>query len=123
MSWFIQVAIGPARVQGLGRKVIFEGSPRVCDALVSFYSLVNFHCYMSETELKKRLITGIQRSRNSALLLEAYRLMGTDAADLEPYKLSKEQKASIAKGKKDIEEGRTLTAAKANKAIDEWLGK
>lgn len=46
---------------------------------------------MSETELKKRLISRIQRSRNSALLREAYRLMGTDAADLEPYKLSKEQ--------------------------------
>lgn len=78
---------------------------------------------MSETELKKRLITRIQRSRNSALLREAYRLMGTDAADLEPYKLSKEQKASIAKGKKDIKAGRTLSAAKANKAIDVWLGK
>jgi hypothetical protein len=78
---------------------------------------------MSETELKKRLISRIQRSRNSALLREAYRLMGTDAADLEPYKLSKEQKASIAKGKRDIKESRTLSAAKANKAIDEWLGK
>jgi predicted transcriptional regulator len=85
--------------------------------------LVNLQHTMSETELKKRLITRIQRSRNSALLREAYRLMGTDAADLEPYILSKEQKASIAKGKKDIKEGRTLTAAKANKAIDEWLGK
>ncbi len=78
---------------------------------------------MSETELKKRLINRIHRSRNPALLREAYRLMGTDAADLEPYKLTKEQRASIARGKKDVKEGRTLTASKANKAIDEWLGK
>lgn len=46
---------------------------------------------MSDVELKKRLITRIQRSRNSSLLREAFRLMGTDAADLEPYKLTKEQ--------------------------------
>ena len=78
---------------------------------------------MSEIELKKRLISRIQRSRNPALLREAYRLMGTDAADLGPYKLTKEQRASIARGKKDVKEGRTLSASKANKAIDEWLGK
>ena len=78
---------------------------------------------MSETELKKRLISRIQRSRNSALLREAYRLLGTDAADLEPYKLTKEQRASVAKGKRDIKEGRVIPAGKANKAVDEWLDK
>lgn len=73
---------------------------------------------MSETELKKRLISRIQRSRNSALLREAYRLMGTDATDLEPYKLSKEQEASIAKGKKDINVlvDKTKSAKKRGKA-------
>jgi len=78
---------------------------------------------MSDTELKKRLIGRIQRSRNSALLRELYRLMGTDASDLEPYKLTKEQRASVAKGRKDVQEGRTLPASEANKAIDEGLGK
>jgi len=78
---------------------------------------------MSDIELKKRLINRIQRTRDSTLLREAYRLMGTDAADLEPYKLSKEEQASINKGKKDIKEGRTLSERQANKAIDEWLGK
>jgi hypothetical protein len=77
---------------------------------------------MSETELKKRLIGRIQRSRNSALLREAYRLLGTDASDLEPYKMTREQRASVATGKKDVKEGRTLSASKANKAVDEWLG-
>ena len=78
---------------------------------------------MSDVELKKLFINKIQRTRDSALLREAYRLMGTDAADLEPYKLSKEQQASINKGKEDIKKGRVLSERQANKAIDEWLGK
>ena len=78
---------------------------------------------MSDAELKKRLITRIQRSRDSALLREAFRLMGTDASLLEPYKLTKEQQASVKRGKKDIKAGRTLTASEANKAVDECLGK
>ena len=78
---------------------------------------------MSDAELKKRLITRIQRSRDSALLREAFRLMGTDASLLEPYKLTKEQQASVKRGKKDIKAGGTLTAREADKAVDEWLGK
>lgn len=78
---------------------------------------------MSDAELKKRLITRIQRSRDSGLLREAFRLMGTDASLLEPYKLTKEQRASVNRGKKDITAGRTLTAREADKAVDEWLGK
>jgi hypothetical protein len=77
---------------------------------------------MSETELEKRLIGRIQRSRNSALLREAYRLLGTDTSDPEPYKMTKEQRASVATGKKDGKEGRTPSASKASKAVDEWLG-
>ncbi|MCC6840919.1 MAG: hypothetical protein IT230_12250 [Flavobacteriales bacterium] len=78
---------------------------------------------MSETELKKRLIARIQRSRNNALLREAYRLMGTDADDVEPYKLTPEQKASIKRGKEDMQKARTISAKQADKQVDEWLGK
>jgi predicted transcriptional regulator len=78
---------------------------------------------MSDLELKKRLINRIQRSRDSALLREVYRLMGTDAEPLERYKLTKAQQASINRGKKDIKAGRTLSEREANKAVDEWLGK
>lgn len=78
---------------------------------------------MSDVELKKRLIKRIERSTDSALLREAYRLMGTDAAGLEPYKLTKEQQGSVNKGKKDIKAGRKLSEREANKAVDEWLGK
>jgi len=57
------------------------------------------------------------------LLRVAYRLMGTDADDLEPYKLTKEQKASVDRSKNDVKAGRTLTERRANKAVDKWLGK
>jgi hypothetical protein len=70
---------------------------------------------MSEVELKKRLMNRIARSKNSALLREAYRLMGTDAKDLEPYKLTKEQQASVDRGKKDVKAGRTLTEVDINR--------
>jgi predicted transcriptional regulator len=78
---------------------------------------------MSDVELKKRLIARIMRSRDSALLREAYRLMGADASKLVPYKPTREQQASINRGKKDIKSGRTLSEREANKAVDEWLGK
>lgn len=78
---------------------------------------------MSDVELKKRLINRIMRSQDSALLREAYRLMGADASKLEPYKLTREQQASVERGKKDIKAGRKLTEREANKAVDEWLGK
>ena len=78
---------------------------------------------MSDVELKKRLINRIMRSRDSALLREAYRLMGTDAEKLEPFKLTKAQQASVERGKKDIKAGRKLSEREANKAADEWLGK
>lgn len=78
---------------------------------------------MSDLELKKRLIQRIQRSKNSQLLREAYRLMGTDPEDLDPYALSKAEAAAIKRGRNDVKAGRVLTAKEANKAIDEWLGK
>jgi hypothetical protein len=61
------------------------------------------------------------RSRRPELLREAYRLMGTDTDDLEPYKLSPEQRASVAKGLKDAERGKVIAAREADNAIDAWL--
>lgn len=71
---------------------------------------------MSEADLKKRLMSRIARSKNSVLLREAFRLMGTDANDLEPYKLTKEQQASVDRGKKDVKAGRTHTEREANRS-------
>lgn len=89
----------------------------------SYYLAFTKHRVMSDLELKKRLINRIQRSRNSALLREAYRLMGTGAEAIEPYKLSKAEATSINKGKQDVKAGRVLSAKEANKAVDRWLGK
>ncbi len=78
---------------------------------------------MSTTELRKRLIAKIQRSRRPELLMEVYRLMGTDTDDLEPFKLSADQRSSVAKGLKDAKAGKVIPAAAADKAIDAWLSK
>lgn len=78
---------------------------------------------MSTDELRKKLISRIKRSRRPELLREAYRLMGTDTDDIEPYKLSPEQCASINKGLKNAKAGKVLPAKEADKAIDEWLSK
>lgn len=76
---------------------------------------------MSTDELRKKLISRIKRSRRPELLREAYRLLGTDTDDIEPYKLSPEQRASINKGLKDAKAGKVLPSAEADKAIDAWL--
>ena len=76
---------------------------------------------MSTDELRKRLVARIMRSRRPELLREAYRLMGTDTDDLEPYKLSPEQRVSINKGLKDVEGGKVIPAREADNAIDAWL--
>lgn len=78
---------------------------------------------MSTDELRKKLISRIKRSRRPELLREAYRLLGTDTDDIEPYKLSPEQRASINKGLKDAKAGKVIPSAEADKAIDEWLSK
>lgn len=53
---------------------------------------------MSTAELRRKLIERINRSRRPELLKEAYRLMGTDTDDLEVFKVTPEQRRSIAKG-------------------------
>lgn len=63
------------------------------------------------------------RLQDKAVLREAHRLMGTDDSKMEPYKINREQRTSVERGKKNIMAGRKLTERKANKAVDEWLGK
>ena len=78
---------------------------------------------MSTTELRKRLIARIMRTRKPELLREAYRLMGTDTEDIEIYKVTPEQRKAIAKGLKAAKAGKTFYAADADRAIDAWLSK
>lgn len=78
---------------------------------------------MSTIELKKRVISRLQKTDNSGLLEEVYRLINLDERNLEVYKVSALQKQAILKGKKDIEAGMFLTEERANKEADEWLKK
>jgi len=78
---------------------------------------------MSTTELRKRLIARIMRTRKPELLREAYRLMGTDTEDIEIYKVTPEQRNAIAKGLKAAKAGKVISAADADRAIDAWLSK
>lgn len=78
---------------------------------------------MSTIELKKRVISRLQKTGDSQLLEEVYRLINLDERNLEIYKVSALQKQAILKGKNDIENGRFFSDEQANKQADEWLRK
>ena len=78
---------------------------------------------MSTIELKKKVISRLQKTDNSGLLEEVYRLINLDERSLEVYKVSALQKQAILKGKNDIANGRFLSEEQANKQADEWLKK
>ncbi len=78
---------------------------------------------MSTSELRKRLIERINRSRRPELLREIYQLLGTDTDDLEVFNVTPEQRRSIAKGLKAAKEGKVVPAKDADRVIDAWLSK
>ena len=78
---------------------------------------------MSTPELKKRLIDKIRRTKDPAILEEAYRLLEIETEDLGIYNLTDDQKSAIEEAQKQIKEGKFLTDDQANKDIDEWLKK
>ena len=78
---------------------------------------------MSTVELRKKLIEKIQKTENSELLEEAYRLLDVGTEDMEIYKFSDEQRSAVAEGRQQIKDGKFLTEDEANREIDEWLGK
>ena len=78
---------------------------------------------MSTPELKKRLIDKIRRTKDPAILEEAYRLLEIETEDLGIYNLTDDQKSAIEEAQKQIKEGKFLTDDQADKDIDEWLKK
>jgi len=57
---------------------------------------------MSTLELRKKLIERIKKTENGKLLEEAYRLLELETEDIEIYKLTEDQKASISEGRREI---------------------
>ncbi len=78
---------------------------------------------MTVFELKKRLITRINRTDNNELLKEMFRLIENEEADLTVYELSRQQKNAIEEAQDQYKKGETLTNEQANSEIDEWLEK
>jgi len=78
---------------------------------------------MTVFELKKRLITRINRTDNNKILEEMIRLIENEEADLTVYELSRQQKNTIEEAQDQYKKGETLTNEQANSEIDEWLEK
>ena len=78
---------------------------------------------MSTVELKKRLIDTIQKIEDKNILEEAFRLLEREAADMETYKLSDEQKSIVNEARQQFNSGKFLTNEQADNEIDEWLNK
>ena len=76
---------------------------------------------MSTDELRKKLIERVKRSRRPELLLEAYRLLGTDTEEIEKFKTTAEQRRSIERGLQDVRTKKVITGKDADKEVDEWL--
>lgn len=78
---------------------------------------------MTTVELKKRLISQIQKTTDERILGEVLRLLNLDSEDIEVYKLNEKQKSAISEARKQIQDGDFLTEDQANAEIDEWLNR
>ncbi len=78
---------------------------------------------MKTIEIKKKLITEINLSKNKNLLEEFYRFLHLENEVQDKYKLNLEQKSVVAEARNQIETGDYLTNEQANQEIDEWLKK
>ena len=73
--------------------------------------------------IQKRFISKLKETKDKSLLENIYKLLNLSEEADEVLKLSTSQKASVRKGLKDLEEGRTISHSKAKKEIAKWLSK
>ena len=78
---------------------------------------------MTQTNLKKRVIEGIENTKNTDLLEEVLRLLDLENQDLKIYELNHAQINAINEAREQINNGQTLTNEEANDEIDKWLRK
>ncbi|MCC6540977.1 MAG: hypothetical protein IT225_02035 [Flavobacteriales bacterium] len=78
---------------------------------------------MSTAELRKRVIARVKLSKDALLLRELDRMLKGAEKEIAPFITTPEQKAAIARSRAAVKRGRVRTAAEADKAILEWLGK
>ena len=75
---------------------------------------------MSTPELKEKLTKLINNSEDNELLEQIYQMV---SEDLEPYKLTEVQKASITKARQEIRDGLFSNHEEVKKRTSEWLKK
>lgn len=73
--------------------------------------------------MKQELIDKINSTKDENILEEVYRILEIGYEEIDMIALTDEQKESIDKGLKDMEEGKYLTNEEANSEIDKWLKK
>ncbi len=78
---------------------------------------------MFTKEMKQELINKIKSTTDENILEEVYRILEVGTREADRIVLSSEQKESIDKGIKDMEEGNYLSNEEANEEIEEWLKK
>jgi hypothetical protein len=78
---------------------------------------------MTTVAIQKRIISKLKETKDKSLLENIYKLLNLSEEADEVLKLSTSQKASVRKGLKDLEEGRTISHSKAKKEIAKWLSK
>jgi hypothetical protein len=76
---------------------------------------------MTTLQIKNKLIRSIKSVQNPEMLEDLYRLLNIEVENIEKLKVPAHVKKSIAKGQKDIKEGKYLTNKQADTEIDQWL--
>ncbi len=78
---------------------------------------------MSAAELQKRVIARVKLTKDTLLLRQLEYMLKTAGQEIAVYETNAKERRAIKKGLEDIEKGRVVPAAKANKAIEKWLSK
>lgn len=76
---------------------------------------------MTTSELKKRVIGDIEKTKDEALLGEIYRILRAEEEESNIFKFTDKQKSQIEISLKQITSGETISEEDADKEINEWL--
>lgn len=76
---------------------------------------------MTTIDIRKKLISKINKTKDSQLLEEMYRLIENEEVDDSILYLSNEQKKVVKEAQSQYRNGKTISNADANNEIDEWL--
>ncbi len=78
---------------------------------------------MSTAELRKWVIARVKLTKDTVLLRDLERRLKEAGKEIAVFVTTPEQKKAIAKSRVALKKGRVRTAAEADKAMMEWLGK